>query len=91
MLDLASIVRYLIIDASTYKYLCERIGVRVSVLAKRCSTRISHDLWDIFILGKPRYSPHRTGSVYAPHQRGSSIIWVLDIDTLDTYSIKSWY
>ena len=71
MLDLASIVRYLIIDASTYKYLCERIGVRVSVLAKRCSTRISHDLWDISILGKLRYLPHRTGIVYAPHRRGS--------------------
>ena len=49
-----------------------------------CGTRLSHDLWDISILGKLSYSPHRTGIVYAPHQRGNSIIWVLDIDTLDT-------
>ena len=44
-----------------------------------------YDLWDIFILGKTRYSPHRTGIVYAPHRRGSGIVWVLENDTLDTY------
>ena len=48
------------------------------------------------LIGKLRYSPHRTDIVYyATHRGGSGIVWVLDIDTLDTYSdlfhIKSWY
>ena len=71
-------------------YRCQSIS---SLLAKGCSTiyPMIYDLWDIFILGKTRYSPHRTGIVYAPHRRGSGIVWVLDNDTLDTYSKKSWH
>ena len=70
----------------------ERIDDRETVLAKVVlEYPMIYDLWDIFILGKPRYSPHRTGIVYAPHRSGSGIVWVLDNDTLDTYSKKSWH
>ena len=89
---LESIVRYLIIDASIYKYLCERI--RISVLAKSCSTieyTIVHDLWDISILGKTTLFTASNRYCICSHRRGSGNVWVLDNDTLDTYSIKSWH